>query len=104
MDKSPAHVDDSIRCWIDSANRSSNLGAVLPTVANHRLISAQEVLVADNLFLRGQPDRSKVNVHEQWELDYWTSKWGVSAHQLRSAVAAVGVSAAAVARYLGKPL
>jgi len=60
--------------------------------------------MADNLHLRGQPDRSKVNVHEAWEVDYWTKKWGVTAQQLRNAVAAAGVSAAAVARHLGKSL
>ena len=60
--------------------------------------------MADNLNLRGQPDRSKVNVNEQWEVDYWTKKWGVSAQQLRSAVSAVGVNAANVARHLGKSL
>ncbi|MBL8555078.1 MAG: DUF3606 domain-containing protein [Phenylobacterium sp.] len=58
----------------------------------------------DNLFLRGQPDRSKVNIHESWEVDYWTKKWGVTAQQLRSAVSVAGVQAAAVARYLGKSL
>lgn len=60
--------------------------------------------MSDNLRLRGQPDRSKVNIHEPWEVDYWTRKWGVTAQQLRAAVAAVGVGAAAVARHLGKPL
>jgi hypothetical protein len=60
--------------------------------------------MADNLHLRGQPDRSKVNIHEPWEVDYWTKKWGITAQQLRSAVAEVGVSAAAVARHLGKSL
>lgn len=60
--------------------------------------------MADNLHLRGQPDRSKVNVNEQWEVDYWTKKWGVTAQQLRAAVAAVGVNAANVARHLGKSL
>lgn len=60
--------------------------------------------MADNLFLRGQPDRSKVNIHEPWEVEYWTKKWGITHQQLRTAVAAVGPAAAAVARYLGKPL
>lgn len=58
----------------------------------------------DNLHLRGQPDRSKINIHEPWEVEYWTKKWGITAQQLRSAVAAVGVSVAAVAQHLRKPL
>jgi hypothetical protein len=63
-----------------------------------------EATVADNLNLRGQPDRSKVNIHEPWEMDYWTKKWNVTVQQLRAAVAAVGTSAASVARHLGKAL
>lgn len=58
----------------------------------------------DNLHLRGQPDRSKVNVHEPWEVEYWTKKWGITAQQLVNAVNAVGTSSAAVARHLGKTL
>lgn len=58
--------------------------------------------MADNLHLRGQPDRSKVNIHEPWEVDYWTKKWGVTAQQLRAAVSTVGTGVAAVARHLGK--
>lgn len=73
-------------------------------MANNRLTQANEMNMADNLSLRGQPDRSKVNIHEPWEVDYWTSKWGVTAQQLRTAVSAVGVQAADVARYLGKSL
>ena len=59
--------------------------------------------MSDDLKNRGPADRSKVNVHESWELEYWSKKWGVTHQQLKDAVAAVGTSAAAVARHLGKP-
>ena len=56
----------------------------------------------DNLNIRRPQDPKKINVHEAWELSYWTKALGVTADQLRSAVSAVGVSVDAVRRYLGK--
>lgn len=56
----------------------------------------------DNLKIRQPQDRTKINVHEQWEINWWTKDLGVSEAQLRAAVQAVGVSVAAVRRYLGK--
>jgi hypothetical protein len=58
--------------------------------------------MADNLNDRGPQDRSRVNVNEEWELQYWSKKFGVSAQQLRDAVKAVGTSAEAVGEHLGK--
>jgi hypothetical protein len=43
-----------------------------------------------------------VNIHEDYEVRYWTEKWGVSETQLIAAVMKVGVSAGAVAQALGK--
>ncbi len=47
-------------------------------------------------------DATRVNVNEDWELDYWSKKFGVTEEQLKNAVRAVGDSAEAVQRYLGK--
>ena len=58
--------------------------------------------MADDLKDRGAQDRSRVNVNEDYELRYWTQKWGVSKEQLTAAVQKVGVSVNAVARELGK--
>jgi len=44
-----------------------------------------------------------VNVHEDYEVRYWTEKWGVTKEQLVHAVQKAGVSAEAVARELKKP-
>lgn len=60
--------------------------------------------MTDNRTLRGPADRSRINVHEDYEVKYWTHKFNVSAEQLRTAVHAVGVMAADVARHLGKSL
>lgn len=49
-------------------------------------------------------DATKVNIHEPYEVEYWSKKFGVTPSQLKAAVAKVGVSAAAVAKHLGKRL
>lgn len=58
--------------------------------------------MADNLNERGPQDRSRVNVNEPWELQYWSKKFGVSEEQLKDAVKAAGTSADAVGKHLGK--
>ncbi|MBB4768931.1 DUF3606 domain-containing protein [Xanthomonas sp. LMG 8993] len=50
----------------------------------------------------GSPDRDRINVNEDYELQYWTKALGVSAEELRAAVKAVGPTAAAVRKHLGK--
>jgi hypothetical protein len=58
--------------------------------------------MADNLNDRGPQDRSRVNVNETWELQYWSKKFGVTEEQLKAAVKAAGTSADAVGKHLGK--
>lgn len=58
--------------------------------------------MADNLDNRGPRDASQINVHEVWELDYWSKKFGVSRDELKSAVAKVGVAASAVEAHFRK--
>lgn len=48
----------------------------------------------------GQPDRSRINVNEPYELKYWSQKFGVDPTQLRLAVSKVGTSPDAVQRNL----
>ncbi|WP_080392996.1 DUF3606 domain-containing protein [Stenotrophomonas beteli] len=50
----------------------------------------------------GSPDRDRINVNEDYELRYWTATLGVSAEELRAAVAAVGPTAVAVRKHLGR--
>jgi len=54
----------------------------------------------DNKSKVGQPDRSRINTSERYEMDYWKNKFGVSSQQLTGAVRAVGNSAKAVEEYL----
>ena len=58
--------------------------------------------MSDDLSNRGPQDRSRINVSETQELQYWTKELGVSEAQLRAAVAAAGTSVEAVRQYLGK--
>lgn len=50
----------------------------------------------------GSPDRDRINVDGDYEVRYWTEALEVTPDQLRDAVAAVGPTAEAVRRHLGK--
>jgi hypothetical protein len=56
--------------------------------------------MSDDLKNRGPRDRSRVNVHEAWELEYWTKHFGVSATKLKQAVGAVGVMVTDISAWL----
>ncbi|MBH3360522.1 MULTISPECIES: DUF3606 domain-containing protein [Pseudomonas] len=58
--------------------------------------------MADDLSNRGPQDRSRINIEESWEVRYWSQKFGVTEQQLKDAVRAVGQSAEAVQKQLGK--
>jgi hypothetical protein len=50
----------------------------------------------------GEPDRSRINLNEDYEVRYWTETLGVSKEQLAVAIHKVGNSADAVRQVLGK--
>jgi hypothetical protein len=54
----------------------------------------------NHLTKRVQPDRSKINMHEAFEVKYWTHALGISKEQLQKAIDTVGNSAAAVRKEL----
>jgi len=56
--------------------------------------------MADDKGDRGPADRSRVNIHEDYEITYWTGKYGCTSSQLIHAVQAVGVMADKVEDYL----
>ena len=58
--------------------------------------------MSDNLLKKKPQDASRINIHEPYELNYWADALGVSKQQVINAVGAVGTSAAAVRRHLGK--
>jgi hypothetical protein len=54
-------------------------------------------------FSRRHPqDSPRINVHEDWELRYWSDRWSVPRSQLIDAVKRVGIQVKDVARALGK--
>ena len=54
----------------------------------------------DNLKIKGAHDRSKINMHEIHEVQYWSKHLKVSKEQLQRAVDKVGNAAAAVRKEL----
>lgn len=58
--------------------------------------------MGDDKTKTGPADASRINVHEDYEVEYWTKKFGVSAAKLKEAVKAVGVMAKDVEAWLKK--
>jgi hypothetical protein len=58
--------------------------------------------MSDDKSNRGQPDRSKINMNEDYEVKYWTRHFGVTREELQKIVDRVGNSAREVAKEFGK--
>lgn len=58
--------------------------------------------MADDKTLRAPQDSSRVAMGEDYEVAYWTDKFGVSRDRLQEAVDAVGNSADAIKEYLAR--
>ena len=58
--------------------------------------------MSDNLNDRGQQDRSRINVNEDWEVRYWTRELGVTKEELEKAVQQAGPSVTAVRQHLNR--
>ena len=56
----------------------------------------------DDLTKRRPLDASRINVHQEYELNWWCEYFNVSKARLIAAVNVVGTSAEAVKKYLGK--
>lgn len=50
-------------------------------------------MMSDDKKQRGPADAKRINVNEDYEVEYWTKALGVSAEQLKGAVKRVGVMA-----------
>ena len=60
----------------------------------------EEVMADDKTKLA--QDRRRIDAHQDYELDYWSHKFGVSKDELKAAVQKVGSMSDDVARELGK--
>lgn len=58
--------------------------------------------MADNTSKTNQADASRINLQQDHEVAYWTKALGVTKAELEAAVKAVGTTAAAVRKHLGK--
>jgi hypothetical protein len=56
--------------------------------------------MADNRDMRGAQDRSRINMHQEHEVRYWTEKFNVSREALQKAVDAAGPMVDAVEKQL----
>ena len=56
--------------------------------------------MSDNKQKVGAADRRRINVNEDYELNDWAKKFGVSKDQLKEAVRAAGTDAAKVEQHL----
>ena len=56
--------------------------------------------MADDKKNTGPADDKRINVHEDYEVAYWTKKFGSTKQQLIDAIKAVGVMATDVEKYL----
>jgi Protein of unknown function (DUF3606) len=58
--------------------------------------------MADDTAKRDYRDRDRINVHEDYELRYWTKELGVTPEQLKQTVEKMGVMVTDVRKALGK--
>jgi hypothetical protein len=58
--------------------------------------------MADDKNKTASPDRDRINLSEDYEVQYWTKTLGVSEEELRQAVKQVGSTFKAVREHLGK--
>jgi hypothetical protein len=62
----------------------------------------KKIPMSDNKKLRGPQDRTRVNIHEDYEARYWAKKFKCTERQLQAAVKKVGVMAKDVGKELSK--
>lgn len=58
--------------------------------------------MSDNKSKTGSPDRDRINLSEDYEVQYWTKELGISEKKLRDVIQAVGNTSRAVREHLGK--
>jgi hypothetical protein len=56
----------------------------------------EDEIVSDDRTTRGPADRARINVHENYEVQYWSKELGVTPDRLRELVARHGVIASDV--------
>lgn len=57
-------------------------------------------MAENNHISRGPADRTRVDINQEWECEWWSRGWGVSVDDLKAAVAVVGPLVTDLDRYL----
>jgi hypothetical protein len=70
--------------------------------SRHESLCLKEIRISDDLSKTGPQDRSRINLHEEHEVRYWTEVLGVSKAELEQAVKEAGSSVSALSAKLGK--
>ena len=52
--------------------------------------------MSDDKSKTGPQDASQVNIHERYEVEYWSKRFGITPERLKEAVEKVGTSVSAV--------
>ncbi|AMK23126.1 DUF3606 domain-containing protein [Sphingomonas histidinilytica] len=58
--------------------------------------------MADDKTVRAPQDSARIAMGEDYEVEYWTERFGISREKLQEAVETVGNSATAVEKYLNR--
>jgi hypothetical protein len=61
-----------------------------------------ENIMSDDLSKRGGQDRTRINLQEKWEVDYWTKELGLTKEELERAVKTAGDHVTAVRQHLAR--
>lgn len=56
--------------------------------------------MADNLGKKGEIDKTRINISQRWEIDYWVKELSTTETKLRRAVKVVGPMIVDVKRWL----
>jgi hypothetical protein len=62
----------------------------------------EQTHVSDDTMKRDYRDRDRINVHEDYEVRYWSKELGVTPEKLKQTVEKVGVMSSDVRKALGK--
>jgi hypothetical protein len=76
--------------------------AAAPASAIAPPVVEEETAMSDNLRKHTAADAKRINVHEKWEIDYWTKKFGVTEARLKEAAKAAGPMANDIGKYLSR--
>ena len=76
----------------DAIVTSAFLWSALPT--------PEQSAMTDNTEDRGPQDRSRISLGQDYEVRYWSQRFGINEEQLRAAVEDVGPSVQEVEQYL----